>query len=128
MSAVVLDTCGLIWLANGGGDLSRDALEAIRRADIVYVCAISAWEIGCKAALGKLKLQMDAAQWYQMVLDVHDLVEIPMEGSIAMSSAFLPRHHRDPADRIIIATAIAKKLPVVTHDSRFAEYGVAVIK
>ncbi|MDD2236310.1 MAG: type II toxin-antitoxin system VapC family toxin [Kiritimatiellae bacterium] len=128
MSALMLDTCGLIWLANGGGALSRKALTAIQDADLVYVSAVSAMEIGCKASLGKLALRMNAAQWYQTVLEVHDLIEIPLEGQVAIRAAFLPQHHRDPADRIIIATALERKLSVVTHDRRFASYGVSLVE
>ncbi len=128
MSAIILDTCGLIWLANGGGELSGSTLKIIREADIVYVSAATAFEIGCKTALGKLELTMDAEDWYAKALDVHDLVEIPITGEIGLRSARLPLIHKDPADRLIIATAQLKSLRIVTHDSRFAEYGVAVLR
>jgi PIN domain nuclease of toxin-antitoxin system len=118
----------LIWLTNGGGDLSDKALARIQKADIVYVSAISALEVGCKTALGKLELSMKADQWYQTALDVHDLVEIPLDGKTAMRAALLPLHHRDPADRIIIATALDRNLPVITRDSRFESYGVSVLQ
>ena len=126
MSALILDTCALIWLVNGGGRLSEDTLIAIKEADVVYVSAASALEIGCKVALGKLDLSMPGNEWYHKALDVHDLVETPVDGEIALLSASLPMHHKDPADRIIIATAEQKNLPVVTHDSRFEQYGVSV--
>ncbi len=123
----MLDTCGLIWLANGGGAISKETLESIRNTDIVYVSAATALEIGCKAALGKLELSMEAVKWYSKALEIHDLVEIPITGTIAMVSAALPFIHKDPADRIIIATAKLNHLPVVTHDSRFEKYSVSVL-
>lgn len=126
MSTLMLDTCGLIWLVNGEGRLSMQTLDGIQKADIVYVSAASALEIGCKAVLGKLELPLPADEWYARALDIHDLVEIPVSGDIALLSATLPLYHRDPADRIIIATAIQKNTPVVTHDSRFEQYGVTV--
>ena len=128
MSAIILDTCGLIWLVNGGGRLSKETLKRIQDADVVYVSAATALEIGCKAALGKLELPMEADKWYDKVIDVHDLVEVPVTGKIALLSASLPAVHRDPADRIIIATAKMKRLPVVTHDSRFEQYSVFVLR
>jgi PIN domain nuclease of toxin-antitoxin system len=70
---------------------------------------------------------MDTEKWYSKVLSVHDLVEIPITGKIALFSASLPHIHKDPADRMIIATAILKSLPVVTHDSRFSRYSVDVL-
>ncbi|MBF0200999.1 MAG: PIN domain-containing protein, partial [Desulfamplus sp.] len=48
-------------------------------------------------------------------------------GKIALFSSSLPLIHKDPADRIIIATAILKHLPIVTHDSRFKQYSVQVL-
>ncbi len=128
MSEIMLDTCGLIWLVNGGSKISRKTLEAIEEAKIVYVSAATALEIGCKAAIKKLKLPMDAEEWYSKVLSIHDLVEIPITGPIALFSASLPLIHKDPADRIIIATAILNRLPVVTHDSRFDQYSVDVLR
>ena len=127
MSEIMLDTCGLIWLVNGGCKISRKTLEAIEEAKIVYVSAATALEIGCKAAIKKLKLPMDAEEWYSKALSIHDLVEIPITGKIALFSASLPLIHKDPADRIIIATAILNRLPVVTHDSRFDQYSVDVL-
>jgi PIN domain nuclease of toxin-antitoxin system len=128
MSSIILDTCGLIWLVNGGGKLSKETLNSIRQADIVYVSAVSALEIGCKVALNKLRLPLAVDEWYGKSLDVHDLMEIPVSGEIALLSAALPLHHRDPADRIIIATAKLKSMPVVTHDSRFTLYDVTVLR
>lgn len=128
MSAIMLDTCGLIWLVNGGGRISQDTLKSIEKADIVYVSAATALEVGCKAAIKNLELPMDAEKWYEKVLSIHDLVEIPVTGKIALFSASLPLIHKDPADRIIIATAILNRLPVVTHDSRFHQYSVEVLR
>jgi PIN domain nuclease of toxin-antitoxin system len=128
MSAIMLDTCGLIWLVNGGGKISDETLKSIEKANIVYVSVATALEIGCKAAIKKLELPMDAEKWYGKVLSIHDLVEIPITGKIALFSAALPMIHKDPADRIIIATAILNRLPVVTHDSRFSQYSVEVLK
>jgi PIN domain nuclease of toxin-antitoxin system len=128
MSAIILDTCGLIWLVNGGGDLSKKTLKQIQDVDVVYVSAATALEIGCKVALGKLDLPMEPVEWYNAALEVHDLVEIPVNGDIALCSASLPMIHKDPADRVIIATAKQKNLPVVTHDKRFEAYSVTVLK
>ena len=128
MSSLILDTCGFIWLVNGGGDLSARTLQEIQNAEIVYVSTASAIEIGCKVALGKLELPLSPFEWYAQAISHHDLVEIPIDSAIGFRSASLPPHHKDPADRIVIATAQLKNLPVVTHDSRFVEYGIKVLK
>ncbi|MBT3807280.1 MAG: type II toxin-antitoxin system VapC family toxin [Desulfobacula sp.] len=128
MSAIMLDTCGLIWLVNGGCKISEETLKSIEQANVVYVSAATALEVGCKAAIKKLELPMDAEKWYSKALSIHDLVEIPITGKIALFSASLPFIHKDPADRIIIATAILNRLPIVTHDSRFNQYSVEVLR
>lgn len=128
MSNLILDTCGLIWLVNKGGELSKHTLISIQKAEIVYVSAATALEIGCKVALGKLELPMHPNDWYSEAIEQHDIVEIAIDGQTGLQSASLPMIHKDPADRIIIATAKLKNLPVVTHDRRFEEYGVKVLK
>lgn len=54
MSAILLDTCALLWLGNGDASLSHDALRAIENADIVYVSPVSLWEVSNKCRQGKL--------------------------------------------------------------------------
>ncbi|PIE71967.1 MAG: hypothetical protein CSA22_00340 [Deltaproteobacteria bacterium] len=71
-------------------------------------------------------MPIEAEDWYHKALEVHDLVEIPVTGEIALRSASLPFLHKDPADRIIIATAKLHHLPIVTHDNRFEHYSVTV--
>ena len=83
MSAIMLDTCGLIWLVNGGCKISEETLKSIEQANVVYVSAATALEVGCKAAIKKLELPMDAEKWYSKALSIHDLVEIPITGKIA---------------------------------------------
>jgi len=53
---MLLDTCALLWLAQGGGDLSSEALRKLSEASFVYVSAISGFEIGVKYRKGKLQL------------------------------------------------------------------------
>ena len=124
---LILDTCGLIWLASGSQELSREALRAIDGADVVHVSAISAFEIGFKYALGDLVLPCDPEKWYHDVLAHHDLAEVAVDGRVAIASTKLPLLHRDPCDRIIIATAKLLHLAVVTRDVRFREYGLEMV-
>lgn len=53
---MLLDTCALLWLASGGGQLSRTVLERIDASDMVYISAISAFEVSLKYRQGKLGL------------------------------------------------------------------------
>ncbi len=56
---LLLDTCALLWLVNGGGHLTQSALEEIDLAPVVYISAISGFEISLKYRKGKLKLALD---------------------------------------------------------------------
>ncbi|HJP31032.1 MAG TPA: type II toxin-antitoxin system VapC family toxin [Candidatus Latescibacteria bacterium] len=124
---MLLDTCALLWLGQGGGRLSPKALQQIDDAPIVFVSAISGFEIGVKVAKGKLSLPCRPAEWLAAVLAHHDLRELPVDLAVSVRSTELPTIHSDPVDRILIATAESKGLPVVTADAVFARYGIEVL-
>ena len=124
---MILDTCALLWLAQGGGRLSRDALRRIASAPAVYVSAISGFEVGIKHRKGKLRLPAQPAEWFQAILEHHDIHPLPVDHHVALRSTQLPAVHSDPVDRIIVATAEQRGLAVVTADSVFEQYGVEVL-
>jgi len=124
---MLLDTCALIWLAMGGGQLSAKAKQAINEAATVYVSSISAFEIAYASAMGKLELPCDVERWYFEVLDRHSLTEVPLSGKIAIASTKLSMVHKDPCDRFIIATAQLEGLSVVTTDRIFRKYDLMII-
>jgi len=124
---MLLDTCALIWLAMGGGQLSAKAKQAINEAAAVYVSSISAFEIAYASARGRLELPCDAERWYFEVLDKHSLTEVLLSAKIAIASTRLPMVHNDPCDRFIIATAQLESLSVVTTDRIFRKYDIAII-
>ncbi|MDB5726234.1 MAG: putative toxin [Novosphingobium sp.] len=131
--AVLLDTCALIWLANGD-PIAPDAMAAITHAalaDGIFVSPASAWEIGL---LGRSRgnkppavaFQPDPQTWFARILDGPGIREAPLLPSIAIASSFLPDPlHGDPADRFIIATARHHQIPVVTRDSKILDYSDA---
>ena len=124
---MLLDTCALLWLAQGGEELSPEARDRIDAVPAVYVSAISAFEIGLKCRSGKLKLPVPAAEWFQLTVDYHGLGVIPLDWNICIAATELPPIHKDPCDRFIIATAKSMQLPVVTGDPVFALYGIEVL-
>lgn len=128
MSAILLDTCALLWLGNGDASLSHDALRAIENADIVYVSPVSLWEVSNKCRQGKLVLSKPVREWFDRVCERHSLTMLPLTNEIMISAGELPEHHKDPADRMIIAAALDAGLEVVTGDRNFPLYGVKTIK
>ena len=124
---MILDTCALLWLAQGGGALSKTALQRIDEALVVYVSAISGFEIGIKVQKGKLALPAPPADWFAAVLAHHALKVLPLELEVCLRLTALPAIHADPCDRMIIAAAQVHHVPVVTTDPIFVRYGIEII-
>ena len=125
---LILDTCALIWIAQGGAELSKDCLNAIEKAKQVYVSAISSFEISLKYRNGGIELPCDPERWYTNVLENHDINELAIDGKIAIASTKLPKIHKDPCDRFIIASAKLNNLAIVTKDKLFKRYEVSLIQ
>jgi PIN domain nuclease of toxin-antitoxin system len=79
--------------------------------------------VSIKKALGKLEAPDDVAG----ALRVHDFEPLPITIDHAQMAGALPRHHDDPFDRMLVAQGMIEDLTIVTHDRRFAEYGVDVL-
>lgn len=122
--SVLLDTCALIWIAMGGGELSDKALKIISESRVLYVSPISAWEIAVKTSKGKLTLPCAPREWFNRVVEMYDITIMRISADDMLTAAELPWHHKDPADRFIIAQAIKNDLVVITGDANFQKYGV----
>lgn len=99
---------------------ARRLIESARTT--VCVSAASAWEIGIKVALGKLRVPDDLAK--QLVRARFIPLQVTMAHGLAVGS--LPVLHRDPFDRLLVAQAQLEGLTLVTRDARLAEYGVPI--
>ena len=128
MNRLMLDTCAILRLATGLGELSERALGAIADASAVFVSPISLWEIALKTRNGNLVLPNDPSEFFNDVVENYGLTVAPLSLEVMARSVALPPVHKDPADRFIIATALENNLTVVTTDRRFEEYGVGVVK
>jgi PIN domain nuclease of toxin-antitoxin system len=124
---MILDTCALLWLASGDRSrLSPKTLSRIDQAMNVSVVAISGFEVGIKHKAGKLYLPVASQEWFGAILRFHQIDVIDLDLDICIRAIDLPPIHKDPCDRLIIAAALIRDLPVVTADRRFADYGVTV--
>lgn len=131
-SALLLDTCALIWLANGQLDNTTAALlVAAGLAEGVYISPVSAWEIGmlAKPRIGRppqMEFLPDPKTWFARVMASPALKEAAYTPAIAIDASHLPGEiHNDPADRLIISTARHMQIPIVTRDSKIIDYGKA---
>ncbi len=128
MTAILLDTCALIWLGNGDDALSMEAKRMIEESETVYVSPISLWEISNKCHKGKLLLKLPVREWFNRVVERHRLSVLPLTNEVMFMAGELEEHHKDPADRMIIASAIAANLIVVTGDRNFPLYGIKTLR
>jgi PIN domain nuclease of toxin-antitoxin system len=123
---LLLDTCAVIWLVNGDAvtDECRAALRNARdTADPVYVSPITALEIGLLVARGRLSLLMSPQRWFDRVLHLSGTQLSDMPPDILINSSYLPgAPPRDPADRIIAATAREFGCVIVTRDRELLDY------
>ena len=123
----LLDTCALIWLGMGGGNLSADAKRRITVASSLHYSSISAWEIARLEKDGKVVIPVDVEEFLADLTELYGLSAIPPNDGIMLRAANLPDFHKDPADRIIIATALIGGMPIVTGDTKFPQYGVKTV-
>ena len=126
----LLDTHIWIWLFEGTpGRLDSNTVKRLERAaadDDVLVSAISVWEVAMLEAAGRLTLAGDAHTWVERALDQPGVRLAPLSPSILIESTRLPGHpHRDPVDRILMATARSTGAALVTRDQQIRRYGKA---
>ena len=105
---ILLDTHVLIWHEQGNqrlGSRTRHELAVALQDGTAAVSAISFWEVGLQIQKGRLRLITDIAAWRRDLLN-QGLGEIPVDGDIAARAGLLEDMHGDPADRLIVATAL----------------------
>ena len=105
---ILLDTHVLIWSRQRNspiGPRCRQMIEQARSDDDLAVSAFSFWEIAMLSDKGRLTVARDLWEWRSGLLE-DGLFEIPVNGDIGIRANRLPNFHRDPADRIIVATAL----------------------
>jgi PIN domain nuclease of toxin-antitoxin system len=125
---LLLDTQALLWWKAGNRKLGRRARRAIETgAGTVRVSAASAWEIAIKTRTGRLTLAEPLDTWLPDQLERDGFLMLNVTVPHAVAVAFLPDHHHDPFDRMLVAQARAEGLTLVTSDAVFDAYGVPVL-
>lgn len=123
---IVIDTHTLLWWVSGDKELSKAAAQAIKEAlakSEVIISSITIWEISMLIEKNRLSLSMDIESWAEEVADIKGVRFIPVDNEIGIKSTKLPgEFHKDPADRIIVATARKLAVPLVTIDEKIIQY------
>lgn len=122
---ILLDTHAFLWFIMGSPNLSSSAralIEDVTNEKLFSVASL--WEMAIKLSLGKLTLSAPFGLMIpqQLSLNSIELLNIKIEHTATV--AFLPFHHRDPFDRLLIAQAIVEEIPIISIDTAFDAYSV----
>lgn len=127
MQPILLDTCAIIWIGEEERiePAAADTLNAAYTANMpTYVSPISAWEIGMLVARERLKLLITPERWFERLVKLPGMRLTEMRPDVLIASSFLPgTAPRDPADRIIAATARDLGCTLMTRDRALLDYG-----
>ena len=122
---ILLDTHALIWNRGGSTRLSNAARAAIDDPENEkFVSAATAWEVCTKYSTGKWPDVEALATDFTRVIVAGGYTPLSVTTEHAQAAGALPLHHRDPFDRMLIAQALAERMPLVSNEALFDRYGV----
>jgi PIN domain nuclease of toxin-antitoxin system len=120
---ILLDThIWVNWIIYGEASLSPNIVDAMQQTDQLAVSAISCFEVAMLTHKGRLQLPLEIDEWLSEALGNSGVTALPVNCDIAKRSVKLAGIHRDPADRIIIATALVHDIKLASLDSMFPNY------
>lgn len=115
---IILDTHAWIWWVSDPTKLSQKARTAITDATTIGICPISCWEIAAKVTQGKLTLDREVRVWMRQALACPGVTLVTLSVDIAIMAGQLSQYgfHGDPADRLIVSSAVLHGAELVTKD------------
>jgi PIN domain nuclease of toxin-antitoxin system len=127
-AGILLDTHIWIWYLNGDASrlkpAIRDMLDECSQQNGLFVSDMSHWEVAMKTAKGGLTLSIDPSVWLNRAARAPGMSMVSVDRDVLlMSTRLTPPLHGDPADRILLATALLHDLPLVTADRLMVAYG-----
>ena len=121
MNRLLLDTHALIWFVSNDPNLPVSTRDKIESAEDVFLSIASLWEMAIKLNIGKLPLQGNFED-IEPQLSAAGITILPITFADTVQFRYLPLHHRDPFDRILVAQAINHSLVLVSRDVAFDAY------
>jgi len=125
---LLLDTHVALWLDSGDERLrpsTRASIDGCWKSDgTIFLSAVTAWEIALLVDTGRIDLDIPVDAWIRRFLERPGIEAVSL-GHQAAARSYQLHHleHRDPTDRLLIATAIELGCPLVTYDERIARFG-----
>jgi len=125
---LLLDTHVFIWSKSDNSRISARAWSPLHDPENqLFLSSISIAEMAIKIAAGKLTLGAPFGEFVEMGMQNAGIVSVPLSAASATRLADLPLHHRDPFDRLLVATAQEENLIFLTNDPEIHKYSVAVV-
>ena len=127
MGHYLLDTHVAVWFFNGDSSISNTARQVILdTTNIKYLSMTSAWELAIKIGLGKMRFDGKSAGFIRLA-EENGFTVLPIKTAHLDALENLTMIHRDPFDRLLIATALAEKMTLITIDENIQKYDVSQI-
>jgi PIN domain nuclease of toxin-antitoxin system len=124
---LLLDTHTFLWWTTDDPQISATALDLIADSrNTLYWSAASSWEVSIKYELGRLPLPEAPEQFLPAELGRNRIESLPIVDGHAFQAGRLPRHHRDPFDRMLVAQAQVEAFGLITNDANIRQYDVDV--
>lgn len=122
----LLDTCTFIWLCAEPSRLSGTARSAIDATEVQLLLSdVSVLEISLKWQAGKLSLPIPPRLWIEAQIAAWSLACRPVTRDDIYRAGELPDHHRDPFDRLLVASALNANATLLTPDPALRQYSVS---
>jgi PIN domain nuclease of toxin-antitoxin system len=119
---ILMDThIWLRWLLPDD-PLPQNVIKEIETTEYLAVSSISCWEVVLLEKLRRIELPLSVDEWLKEALNESAVTALPVTATIASLAGLLPYHHKDPADRFIIATAIHHDMKLISFDGYFQSY------
>lgn len=123
----LLDTHVVLWIAENSPLLSEKAKNTILDKNTEkYVSIASAWEVAIKLGTSKLQLDGGLPEFYRMI-DENGFLTLSVEREYLNQIPNLPDHHKDPFDRLLITTALAEDMTLITVDKNIHKYDISLL-
>ncbi|MBR5965040.1 MAG: type II toxin-antitoxin system VapC family toxin [Treponema sp.] len=122
----LIDTHALLWYLRDSPEISKTAKEAIDKSDRIFTSIASLWEIAIKRNIGKLDLEFSSVQIERLCIQ-KEISLLPIKAEHLDKLNDLPKHHKDPFDRLLIAQALAENLCIITRDQTIPQYDIKTL-
>lgn len=125
---LLLDTHAFLWWIDDDPRLSKTSRDLIADGkNEVFLSVACAWELAIKASLGRIKLPGKLGPFLTQQIGENGFEVLTIQLAHALRVHELPHHHKDPFDRLLIATSQAEDMPILSRDEALADYEVEVI-